>query len=124
VLRRSGFANAAGELTIINGTRADGVVILTRQTQTITSAYVRADDRLTVTNIPDGVYLVYFRTGTDWQAEQQSFRTNEICQRFESTLSFVTTASEYTTWEITLHAVENGNARTEAVAPSAMPSVY
>jgi hypothetical protein len=110
-----------GELTVENGTAQDGVVILTLNDEPVVSFYIRSGDSYTLKGIRDGVYYIYFSTGTDWNG--QAFLTNPSYKKFEDAFEFKTGATTYTIWSVTLHGVVGGTAGAENVAPSEFPAV-
>jgi uncharacterized protein YgiM (DUF1202 family) len=117
--------NARGELTVINGTPMDSVVILVRDNVPQMSAYIRSNDTLEVGGISDGTYQVYFSTGTEWNGKE--FTVNAMYQKFRDILSFTTKVTNdvitYTTWKITLHPVAGGTAATDRVGRNDFPPV-
>lgn len=110
-----------GQLTVDNGTAQDGVVILTFEEQPFLAAYVRAGESATLTGISDGVYDLYFSTGSDWDGKQ--FLANPRRQRFEDPFAFRTDATTYSIWNVTLHAVEGGTAASDDVAAGDFPEL-
>jgi hypothetical protein len=62
-------------------------------------------------------------TGEDWDKTEGSFTRNVRRTRFEDKLEYKTTASQYTSWRVTLHTVTGGNAPTENVSEGAFPSL-
>lgn len=110
-----------GELTVDNGTTNDSVVILTRDGQSIVAAYIRAQDNFTLKGIRDGTYYLYFTSGFEWNGEE--FTKSPSYQRFEEASTFTTTATTYTTWSVTLHAVVGGNASAEPVNEAVFPEI-
>jgi hypothetical protein len=110
-----------GELTVDNGTSTDGVVILALGEQPVMVAYIRAGESFMMKSIPDGVYYIYFSTGSEWNGEK--FIHQPSYQRFEDRIKFTTTASTYSIWSITLHSVVGGNAAAEEVDIIEFPSL-
>jgi hypothetical protein len=110
-----------GELTVDNGTANDSVIILTRDGQSVVSAYIRAQENLTFKGIRDGTYFLYFTSGSEWNGEE--FTKSPSYQRFEEASTFTTTATTYTTWSVTLHAVVGGNASAEPVNEAVFPEI-
>ena len=61
--------------------------------------------------------------GNEWDGTLMRFTQNKKYERFEDILEYKETSSSYTTYEVTLHAVEGGTAATEYVDPDNFPSV-
>jgi len=108
-----------GELFIENGNEVDGVVALMLNDQPVMAAYIRAGESFRMTGIQDGTYYLYFSTGDQWDGEARKFSGNVSHQRFDQSFLF----RNYSTWNVTLHAVSNGNATTQPVDPSQFPSL-
>lgn len=112
-----------GELTVENGTERDGIIILTINGVPQASAYIRSRDSLTLSGITDGVYTIYFSTGSEWNGRE--FKANASFRKFRDTLQFETRVSgdtiTYTTWRITLHPVAGGTAATDNVSRDSFP---
>ena len=117
--------DARGELTVVNGTPMDSVVILVRDNVPQMSAYIRSNDTLEVGGISDGRYQIYFSTGNEWNGKE--FTVNAVYQKFRDMLSFTTQVTDdlitYATWKITLHPVAGGTAATDRVGRNDFPSV-
>jgi hypothetical protein len=85
--------------------------------------YTKSDSTFTLKQIPDGVYQVLFVSGEDWDSKTKSFTRSKSFARFERDLNFTTTKrtdkkgiyTRYARFELTLHHVVNGNAKTSAV---------
>jgi hypothetical protein len=111
-----------GELLIKNGTDADALVILTGlDDQAVKSAYIRNGESFNMTGIGDGAYRLYYSKGDAFNKETNRFTQNATYQRLDATIEFTTTATQYTTWEVTLYGVVGGNVGSEAVDPSKFP---
>lgn len=121
LVKPNALGGGYGELTVDNGTPADGVVILTLDEQPIIAAYVRAGESFTMKDISDGTYYIYFSTGSEWNGEK--FTHTPSYHRFEDTIEFATTAQTYSTWSITLHGVVGGNAAAEEVGADEFPGL-
>ena len=121
----SSMMSGQGELTITNGRSQDALVVLTSTTATnkpLLAVYVRANSSTTVRNISDRTYNVFFSHGDDWDKSSNKFTRNVSHTKFNDTLQFVTTMTEYTIWQITVHAVAGGTAGTQSVSPGSFPS--
>lgn len=118
-----------GKLTIVNGRADDAVAMLTpwNADSTVVAAYIRAGDSYTMTEIPDGDYALYFTLGEEWNRVSSQFTSAARRARFEDMLTFDTTQSGntiyYSTFEVTLHAVEGGTAATRDVPASEFPNL-
>ena len=111
-----------GELLIKNGTDADALVILTGlDDKAVKSAYIRNAESFNMTGIPDGTYLLYYSKGEAFNKETNRFTKNATYQRLDTTIGFTTSATQYTTWEVTLYGVVGGTVGSEPVDPSEFP---
>lgn len=118
-LKRSPDGDAHGELTVENGLDEDAVVIVTRDEEPVMSAYIRAAEDFTLEHIPDGTFDLYFVTGSDWDGGQFLQTTDR--SKFDDPVPFETTATTYSTWTVTLHPVEGGQATTSDVPEGDFP---
>jgi hypothetical protein len=75
---------------------------------------------LTIPKIPVGNYVLEFATGRDWDVTTGSFRQDCAFSKFEEPFIFSETREANKIWSsinsVTLHAVPNGTARTEAIS--------
>jgi hypothetical protein len=110
-----------GLLTVENGTNQDGIAILTLNDVPVLASYIRSGDSFTMRGIQDGVYFLYFSTGTDWNGK--TFATSPTYKKFEDPFPFETKATTYTSWRVTLQGVVGGNAAAENVNPNAFPQI-
>jgi len=95
LLRRSAGGGRA-HLTIKNTNALDAMVILTRSSapqKPVLAVYVRRKSTATVENVPDGRYIVWDCTGSDWNAYMQDFLTTEEHVRWHAPLVFSTSSS-------------------------------
>lgn len=112
-----------GLLKISNYTGMDAAVKLKTSVgrTTVRFVYVRAMSDVTVSRIVPGEYVVQFATGRDWDADERAFRRDPTFAIFDKALSFserqVDDGTVYSTHEITLHAVPNGNVRIRSISP-------
>lgn len=114
-----------GQLAITNGRSQDALVILTAANSpgnTLLAVYVRGNSSVTLSNISDRTYDVYFSLGDDWDKTSSQFTRNTSYLKFRDSLKFTTTSMQYTRYEITLHAVTGGTAATDRVSPGQFPS--
>jgi hypothetical protein len=111
-----------GVLKIENGTESDGVVILTHNDdQPVVAIYVRSTSTAQLNGVPDGVYYVYFTTGTGWDEVNKTFIETSTYQRFDDTLDFTSSSSQYSIWTLTLQPVTGGTASTSSIDPANFP---
>jgi hypothetical protein len=124
---RSGSRNGKGELTIDNGGEHDAVITMAMNGSPMYSVYVRKGATYPVRGIQDGIYEIFFTTGTDWDSQNRDFTRDRALQRFDQTFNFTTTRTEtelrWTTGKITLNPVVGGNASTSSVDPKDYPAV-
>ena len=113
-----------GQLTVQNGTDADGVVILTSQAGApMMAAYIRVGETALMGGIGDGTYLLYFSKGSRWSTATAEFTENVTLQRFTDLFPFNTTATSSTSWTVTLFGVAGGNAGSQYVDPGSFPDI-
>ena len=111
-----------GQLLIKNGTDADALVILTGlDDQAVKSAYIRDAESFSMTGIQDGTYRLYYSKGQTFNQETKRFTLKATYQRLDATIDFTTTATQYTTWEVTLYGVAGGTVGSIPVDPSKFP---
>ena len=111
-----------GELLIKNGTDADALVILTGlDDKAVKSAYIRNAESFNMTSIPDGTFRLYYSKGEAFNIETNRFTRNATYQRLDAAIEFTSSATQYTTWEVTLYGVVGGNVGSEPVDPSQFP---
>jgi hypothetical protein len=110
-----------GSLTVSNSTGQDAIVKLVPNGADFAASkfIVRNDATDELDEIADGTYRVMFGLGADWDTPTQQFRDTRSAQRFDETFQFNTTEMDsgwrYTTYEITLHTVPLGTARTSTI---------
>jgi hypothetical protein len=111
-----------GEIKISNHTGSDAAVKLKTSvdTMTVRFVYVRTNSDVIVPKIAPGEYLLQFATGLDWDATSLAFRKDRAFAAFDKALSFseteVSDGTVYSSHEITLHAVPNGNVEKRAIS--------
>jgi hypothetical protein len=132
-----------GVLSVKNGNRVDGVVVLTRTSARkvpVIACYVRARQSFTIEGIPDGSYWMYYALGRDWNSYTDGFLTSTERGYFRSPAKFTTSTwttswtdsmyrytqghVRYSGWRITLNPVAGGTARTTSVGQNDFPRVH
>lgn len=116
-----------GKLTVENGLTADAFIKILRDDRLILSFYVRGSQKSTIHNIPDGTYQIIYCTGFGWDRSKNDFSRDRKAKKHDSLFEYRTSVSneysvdkliknyKYTTWSITLHAVQHGNAETSEI---------
>ncbi|MFI9837268.1 hypothetical protein ACIHFD_09560 [Nonomuraea sp. NPDC051941] len=117
-----GLSGGRGVLKIKNGTPRDGVVTLVKGRTKAISIYVRAKSSASIKDVRDGSYRIYFTTGSRFSTSKRRFAVGAAYQRFNQRLKFVTTATSYSIWTITLHPVKGGKAQTSQINPKDYPA--
>lgn len=115
------------QIKIDNGTNYDAVLILTNlDSQPIVSAYLRIGDTFTISKVFDGIYYLYFSTGTDWNGKE--FTNNSSYHRFVNNLNFETEGAKgysniytYTIWTVTLAPGDSAGS-TLSIPPDEFPA--
>ncbi|MEW1847534.1 hypothetical protein AB0392_57075 [Nonomuraea angiospora] len=117
-----GLSGGRGVLKIKNGTSRDGVVTLVKGRTKAISIYVRAKSSASIKDVRDGSYRIYFTTGSRFSTSKRRFAVGASYQRFTDRLKFVTTATSYSIWTITLHPVRGGKAQATQINPKDYPA--
>jgi curved DNA-binding protein CbpA len=120
------LSGGEGKLEIDNGLDLDAYAVLSRSNAIMTpqmGIYIRAGDSFTMTGINDGVFVLSFRIGKNWDGDSKKFLEKQINQRFQEQFEFSTTLEEYTIWEVTLHPVSGGEAQTIFIDENEFPSL-
>jgi uncharacterized protein YgiM (DUF1202 family) len=86
------------QFRIENGDENDAVFIVTdSDDRLIVSSYVRSGENFVMSKVYDGIYFLYYTTGTDWNGT--IFTKNASYRRYEDLINFYTTgATEETNW--------------------------
>jgi len=81
-----------GNLTIENSLQYDIVVFLTHHEskKTLYAVYIRTNYRLTVFEVPEGVYDLYFVEGENWDRKEKTFQRVIARKRLRNPLEFWT----------------------------------
>jgi hypothetical protein len=91
--------------------------------QSIYTVYIRSKSEYAINKIDNGIYKVLFCLGNDWDAKNRAFRKNSSFSEFERNFQYTTNEkiegeyikTLYTTFEISLHSVLGGTARTDSI---------
>lgn len=116
-----------GELTIENGLDLDAIAVLASQTsQPLVSVYIRSAESYILKGIRDGVYLLFFSMGEDWNAEVSNFSQPQGF-RFDKSLSFETAhiqeGTRYSVKRVSLHSEPGGSVPVVPVSPEQFPPI-
>lgn len=115
-----------GRLNVENGTKRDGVMVLSRLGVARRAFYIRAGNTATLTDVGANSYEAAFMLGTGWDGVQ--FEADQQFLRFLKPMAFEERSApdKITTSEIsvTLHTVPEGNARTAPTPPFRLPVRY
>ena len=111
-----------GRLQIINGTSLHAVVKLVGDGgpgRTRRLVYVQANSETTLKDIGPCWCLLQFSQGLDWDSDSRKFLRNRSYSQFVEPLEFQEVPKEggveYSKYEITLHPVTGGKARTRSI---------
>ena len=113
-----------GKLRVENGTDSDAVAVLIDEETTTPrrAIFIRSGESGVVTSVPPGRYHFRFQLGTDWLRERRFCRligTSEFDEVFDFEEEFTSEQrTKYRTFEVTLHPVLQGTARTHAIDAS------
>ncbi|WUJ73299.1 hypothetical protein OG809_08520 [Kribbella soli] len=111
VLVRRG-PNGTGQLKITNGMAKDVAVSIVTDGQPPgrpqVMIYIRATKTTTVKEI-GGAYHLYFKSGTDWDADTRKFRADCAFKKFDQTFG------RNQGWQVNLQPMRGGNADTTEV---------
>src|SRR5262249_12424278 len=111
-----------GIMMVENGTHQDALVKIVPSGANTASCvfYVAAGRQAHITFVPDGIYSILFALGRDWDPITTSFRNPRSFRRFDDVLNFESYydayASHHSSYELTLHTVPGGRARTSGMA--------
>ncbi|WP_028936603.1 hypothetical protein [Pseudonocardia spinosispora] len=105
--RRAAGSPADGVLEVTDDEDVDAVLALSRQGKIVVSVAVGARKTVRLDGIPDGVYDLYYSTGTDWDDVVGAFGRGCEFHRFTDPTTFSSQAlpdgTSYTVQTITLH---------------------
>jgi hypothetical protein len=111
----------SGQLKVENGLAEDGVVLLMVDELPAYEIYIRSGENFSLLGIVNGVYQIYFTSGTDWDGF--GFTVNPAYQKFDEALEFTSGGGSYSVWSISLQPVEGGTASTTTINPEDFPDL-
>lgn len=118
-----------GQLTVHNNNDQDAVISLVLGDSDVATMalYVRAKSSATTAGIADGAYQVYYATGADWDGSEHLFTRYCDFEKLDKIISFTTTSqsnggTEYTTEQITLNTIFDGNVTASRVPADKFPA--
>lgn len=123
-LRQPRGSSGRGTLKVINGTSHDAVVRLADESSKKTRrlVYVRANSEFTLEEIGQCNCLLQFSLGTDWDKSKRKFKRDKSYFKFNDLLEFKETRTKveilWSIFEVTLHSVPEGNAKTTEIDES------
>ncbi|MEI6707991.1 MAG: hypothetical protein WCK96_12755 [Methylococcales bacterium] len=110
-------------ITFYNGNQTDVIVTLADNftERVVRNEYIRAGNSFTMKKIPAGTYYLKVVHGNDWNPEiinscgtKGSFETNLHYSKSDNLTTINNNEYSYTTGEITLYTVKNGNMKTQS----------
>lgn len=121
----------SNEVTIHNGQKTDVIVCLTEYEnpyRTIRNEYIRAGESFKLTSVPNGLYSLKWFYGNNWNPDtlymdgiQGFFDNDSGFSKSDSPsdlLKMEQNDKQYSTYEITLYSVQNGNMETKEINPN------
>lgn len=129
ILSRNSFVlDGYGILKISNGTNHDAIakLINSNSNKSIIVVYIKAKSVYTIKDIADGNYKLAFNLGNNWDEVNKKFISNNSYDIFEDSFYYKTTVyqdsqyehTRYTTFEVTLNPVIDGEAKTNEIDPN------
>ena len=126
VIKGSELSGGSGELSIDNMDGvSDAIAVFTNagQKDPLIAVYIQKKTKYTLQNIHDGNFDLYIYHGDKWNRSTKKFEENSFYSKFEDTFPYQTTASNYTTWSVTLYKVIDGNAKEEMLSEERFPEI-
>lgn len=117
-------------ITFKNGNASDAIVCLVSVSsqKTIRNEYIKAGTNFKMTQIPSGTYYLKVYYGNDWNPTKTNFcgtsgafDSNEHFSKSDNYSDYIkieNSDNSYTTGEITLYSVSNGNMTSERMSAS------
>lgn len=117
------YRGGLGRLQVANGTDSDAVAVLIDDATEAPrrAIFIRSGESGAVTSVPLGRYRLRFQLGLDWLAERRFCRirgTSEFYSAFDFQELESDRGTKYNAYEVTLHPVPQGTARTHALSDS------
>lgn len=117
------YRGGLGRLQVANGTDSDTVAVLIDDATEAPrrAIFIRSGESGAVTSVPLGRYRLRFQLGSDWLAERRFCRirgTSEFYSAFDFQELESDRGTKYNAYEVTLHPVPQGTARTHALSDS------
>src|SRR6202043_4135460 len=115
------YRGGLGQLKIVNGTERDAVAVLIDGVTELSkrAIYVRSGEAGEIASVPAGNYRLRFQLGRQWLREGR-FCEPESTSEFDDPFDFREVATgagtNYSTFEVSLHPVINGTARTHSLS--------
>lgn len=116
----SGIRGGLGRITIKNHLSQDSAVVLVRGKSKAIGVYVRSHATVTVHNVADGTYTIYFTVGSGFSVCHGRFTSGASYWKVKNRLPFVA-PPDYTIATLTLFAVNGGGSPTSQISPSSFP---
>ncbi len=120
ILKRS-LGKGSGILEADNKINSDTVLSITSPDDLQTAllkVYIRAGDTFKISDIPNGVYVLVYMSGKDWNSGMNQFNTIDEISRFDQSLTY--SGGDY--WTATLYPIVGGNAATISIPASEFPN--
>lgn len=124
ILKRT-LVKGVGTLEIDNKVDSDAVISLARTSniqESILKIYIRAADKYTISDIPDGTYIICYMSGKNWNSDVNKFSTINEISRFDKELIYNGSGNYIISWIVTLYPVAGGNATTTNIPESEFPN--
>ena len=110
-----------GRLRVTNGTERDAVAVLIDSATKAPkrAIYVRSGEAGAITSVPNGDYRLRFQFGQHWLRERrfcEPANTSEFDDAFDFREVSAGSRTTYSTFEVTLHPVIDGTAKTHSLS--------
>ena len=119
---RRGRRGGAGRLEITGSPDYDSLLKLRVKKRGIRNVYVRRNASVTVESLPDGTYEIYLAQGRDWSDADNRFTRECSFSVFDDKLTFETTSTQYTIYQLELLESFFGNATSTTLDPDDFPN--
>jgi hypothetical protein len=113
------YRGGLGQLKIANGTQRDAVAVLIDSATKVPkrAIFVRSGEAGAITSVPSGNYRLRFQFGQQWLRERrfcEPANTSEFDDAFDFHQLATVGGTKYSTFEVTLHPVVDGTAKTHS----------